>query len=53
MKAFIKPLRDKRQALEEDKNAVLEVLKEGGKVARERAEKKMEEVREKVGLKLY
>jgi tryptophanyl-tRNA synthetase len=52
LKSFIKPLRDKRQALEEDKKAVLEVLKEGGKVAHERAEKKMEEVREKVGLSL-
>lgn len=53
LKAFIKPLREKRQALEEDKKAVLEVLKEGGKAARDRAERKMEEVREKVGLKLY
>jgi tryptophanyl-tRNA synthetase len=53
LKAFIKPMRERRQALEEDKSAVLEVLKEGGKVARERAEKKMEEVRELVGLKLY
>jgi tryptophanyl-tRNA synthetase len=47
------PMRERRQALEEDKNAVLEVLKEGGKVARERAEKKMEEIRKLVGLKLY
>lgn len=53
LKAFIKPMRERRQALEEDKNAVLEVLKAGGKVARERAEKKMEQVRELVGLKLY
>lgn len=53
LKAFIKPMRERRQALEEDKNAVLEVLRAGGKVARERAEKKMEEVREMVGLKLY
>lgn len=53
LKNFIKPMREKRQALEENKNAVLEILKEGGKRARERAEKKMEEVREKVGLKLY
>lgn len=53
LKNFIKPMREKRQALEEDKNAVLEVLKEGGKVARARAEKKMEKVRGKVGLKLY
>jgi tryptophanyl-tRNA synthetase len=53
LKALITPMRERRQALEEDKGAVLEVLKAGGKVARERAEKKMEEVREKVGLKLY
>lgn len=53
LKTFIKPMRDRRQALEEDKDAVLEVLKAGGKVARERAEKKMEQVREMVGLKLY
>ncbi len=53
LKAFIKPMRDKRQALAEDKSAVLEVLKAGGKVAYERAEKKMEEVRKLVGLKLY
>ena len=49
----ITPMRERRQALEEDKKAVLEVLKEGGKVARERAEKKMEKVRELVGIKLY
>jgi len=53
LKNFIDPMRDRRQALEEDKSAVIEVLKEGGKVARERAEKKMDEVRERVGLKLY
>jgi tryptophanyl-tRNA synthetase len=53
LKAFVKPMRERRQALEEDKNAVLEVLKAGGKAAFERAEKKMEQVRELVGLKLY
>jgi tryptophanyl-tRNA synthetase len=53
LKSFITPMREKRQALEEDKSAVLEVLKQGGKAARERAEKKMEKVRELVGLKLY
>jgi tryptophanyl-tRNA synthetase len=53
LKAFITPMRDKRQALAEDKQAVLEVLKAGSKVARERAEQKMEKVRELVGLKLY
>jgi tryptophanyl-tRNA synthetase len=49
----IAPMRDRRQALEEDKKAVLEVLKEGGKVARAHAQEKMEEVRKAVGLKVY
>ena len=53
LKAMITPMRERRQALEEDKSAVLEVLKAGGLVAHERAEKKMEEVRKAVGLKLY
>ena len=53
MKNFIRPMRERRQALEEDKQAVLEILKSGGKAARERAETKMEEVRKLVGLKLY
>lgn len=53
LKKFIAPLREKREALEKDKDAVLEVLKAGGKVARDRAEQKMEKVRELVGLKLY
>ena len=49
---FIRPMREKRQQLEKDKKAVFEILREGGKVAREKVEKKMEVVREKVGLKL-
>ncbi len=53
IKNFIRPIRERRQALEKDKDAVLEVLRTGGKVARDRAEKKMEKVRELVGLKLY
>ncbi len=53
LKRFIEPMRDRRQALEEDKGAVVEVLKSGGNKARERAESKMEEVRKKVGLTLY
>jgi len=52
LKDFIRPMRERRQKLEQDKNTVLEVLREGGEVARERVEKKMEEIREKVGLKL-
>ncbi|KKT79762.1 MAG: Tryptophan-tRNA ligase [Parcubacteria group bacterium GW2011_GWF2_44_8b] len=50
LKKFIAPMRKRRQALVKDKRTVFEVLQVGGKVARERAEKKMEEVREKVGL---
>lgn len=53
MKNFIRPMREKREELEKDKDAVLKILKEGGIKARERAEQKMEEVRKLVGLKLY
>jgi len=53
LKKFIKPMRERREALEQDKDNALKALKEGGKIARERAEKKMEEVRKTVGLKLY
>ena len=52
MKNFIRPLREKRAEFEKDKKAVLEIIKQGGEIARSRAEKKMEEVREKVGFKL-
>jgi len=52
LKKFIGPMREKRQALEKDKKEAFEVLKAGGMIACERAEKKMEEVREKVGLSL-
>ncbi len=53
MKNFIRPLRERREELEKDRDAVLQILKEGGIKARERAEAKMEEVRKLVGLKLY
>ena len=53
LKAFIGPLREKRAEFEKDKGRVLEIIKQGGEVARQRAEKKMEEVREKVGFKLH
>jgi len=36
--------------LEKDKGAVITILKNGGKIARERAEVKMQEVRRKVGV---
>ncbi|MCX6703755.1 MAG: tryptophan--tRNA ligase [Candidatus Zambryskibacteria bacterium] len=53
LKAFITPLREKRAQLASDTDYVLDVLKEGGQRAREKAMKKMDEVREAVGVKLY
>lgn len=53
LKAFIGPIRDKRAQLASDTDYVLDVLKEGGQRAREKAMKKMEEVREAIGVKLY
>ncbi len=51
--SFITPLREKRKGWENRKDDVLKILKEGGKRARERAEAKMQIVREKIGVKLY
>ncbi len=51
--AFITPLREKRTKLADDTEYVLDVLKEGGKRAKQKAEKKMEQVREVIGVKLY
>lgn len=42
--------REKRKILEQDPNLVMDILKEGGKKARIRAEKTMEPVREILGL---
>ena len=53
IKKFISPLRDRRNELAKDPAAVLKILKDGGERAKSVAEKKMDEVREKVGVKLY
>ncbi|MFA6445991.1 MAG: tryptophan--tRNA ligase [Candidatus Paceibacterota bacterium] len=53
IQAFIAPLRAKRALLEQDKDQVLQILKEGGERAKARAEKLMTEVRQKVGLVLH
>ncbi len=53
VETFIAPLRDKRAQLESDTDYVLDVLREGGKRAKQKAEKKMEVVRETIGVKLY
>ncbi len=53
LKKFIEPLRERRQTLAENPGVALSLLKMGGEKARARAEAKMEEVRQVVGLKLY
>ena len=53
IKKFIGPLRDRRDKLAEDPAPVLKILKSGGEKAKAVAEKKMEIVREKIGVKLY
>ena len=53
LKKFISPLREKREQLENDMDFVIDTLKDGGKRAKAKAEKKMEQVREAVGVKLY
>ncbi len=53
LEAFIKPLREKRSMLANDLDTVFDILKEGGRRAALRAEKKMEKVREAVGVAVY
>jgi len=50
MKAFIGPMRKRREEIAKDPDAVLKILREGGEIARKEAKKMMAEVREKVGL---
>jgi tryptophanyl-tRNA synthetase len=50
---FIAPLREKRKQIAADTDYVLDVLRDGGKRAKQKAEKKMETVREAIGVKLY
>lgn len=50
LRAFITPLRSRREDIARDSEAVLRMLREGGEVARAEAQKMMKEVREKVGL---
>ncbi len=49
---FIAPMRERREEIARDPEAVLKILREGGEVARAHAQKTMKEVREKVGLEL-
>jgi len=53
LKQFTGPFREKRMTFENNKSKIIEILNEGGNKARKIAEEKMDEIREKVGLKLY
>jgi tryptophanyl-tRNA synthetase len=53
LKAFIGPIRAKRESLAKDLDSVMDLLKENGRRVYERVEKKMTDVREKVGVAIY
>ena len=48
--SFISPLREKRKEIVKDRPYVLKVIKEGGERAKEIADKKMEEIKRKIGV---
>ncbi len=52
IQAFVRPLREKRKEYENDIPQVKEIIKEGGERARIIAEKKMQTIREKIGVTL-
>lgn len=53
LEKFIAPLRKKRKEFEKDIPKALTILKAGGEKAKKVAARKMEEVREKIGVKVY
>jgi tryptophanyl-tRNA synthetase len=53
LEKFIAPLREKRKEFEKDIPKALEILKAGGEKAKSIAAKKMQEVREKIGVNVY
>lgn len=50
IKAFVKPLREKRRLIAEDTDYIRQVIKEGGERAKEIADKKLKEVKERIGV---
>jgi len=52
IKKFITPLREKRKELEKDREGIIKMLKENGEKMRERAEQKMQSVKDKIGVNL-
>ncbi len=53
LEAFIRPLREKRELLAKDLDAVFAILRASGQKAGERAEKKMKEIRQAIGIAVY
>jgi len=53
LEKFIAPMREKRKEFEKNIPKLLKILKKGGEKAKKIASKKMEEIREKVGVKIY
>ncbi|MBP9763405.1 MAG: tryptophan--tRNA ligase [Candidatus Pacebacteria bacterium] len=53
LKNFIRPFREKRELYLKNPKKILKILKKGGKIAKKNAEKKMKEVRQKIGYGLY
>ncbi len=53
LEKFIAPLRERRKELEKDIPKVLEILKKGSEKAKKIASQKMEDVRTKIGVKVY
>ena len=53
LEKFIAPLREKRKEFAKDLPQALKILKAGGEKAKKVASKKMEEVREKIGVQVY
>jgi tryptophanyl-tRNA synthetase len=53
LEKFIAPLREKRKEFANDIPKALAILKEGGERAKKVASAKMDEVREKIGVKVY
>ncbi|OGI68586.1 tryptophan--tRNA ligase [Candidatus Nomurabacteria bacterium RIFCSPHIGHO2_01_FULL_42_15] len=53
LEKFIAPLRERRKEFAKDIPKALAVLREGGEKAKKVASKKMDEIREKIGVKVY
>ena len=51
IKSFISPLREKRKSFEKNRSEIADILKEGGKRARLKAEAKMETVKRAIGVR--